>query len=146
VNRPRWSLLYLLTAAVFFAVDLIWLAAVADAFYQRHLGHLLADRVDWIAAVLFYAVYIAGIVVFVLAPALRERARVRKVAVMGGLLGLLCYATFDLTNLALIRGWPAIVAVVDIAWGTVLTGTVAAVTYALFRRFEAPRDRRSAPA
>ena len=130
----RWSRLYLLTAAVFFAVDLVWLGTVADAFYQRHLGHLLADRVNWIAAVLFYAVYIAGIVFFVLAPALRERASVRWAAVKGGLLGLLAYATFDLTNLALIRGWPAIVAVVDIAWGTFLTGTVAAVSYALFRR------------
>lgn len=134
MNLRRWSLLYLLTAAVFFAVDLVWLGTVADAFYQRHLGHLLADRVNWTAAVLFYAVYIAGIVVFVLAPALRERSPVRKVAVTGGLLGLLCYATFDLTNLALIRDWPAVVAAVDIAWGTFLTGTVAAVTYAILRR------------
>lgn len=126
--RPRdLLLLYLVTGGVFFAIDLLWLGVSAKDFYARHLGGLLNDRVNWTAALLFYGIYIGGILVFVLVPAI-QHGTVSSAAVMGALLGLFAYATFNLTNLALVRGWPWIVAVIDILWGMVLTGSVSAIS------------------
>ena len=127
-------LLYLITAAVFFVIDLFWLGVFAKGFYDRHLGHLLSEQVNWTAAVLFYAIYIGGVLVFVLWPGLRDGAPLYRIALMGGLLGLFAYATFDLTNLALIRQWPAVVVWVDIAWGIVLTAGVSAISALIARR------------
>ncbi len=130
----RWALmrLYGLMAVVFFAIDLVWLAAVARSFYQRHLGALLRDDVLWAAALLFYAIYIAGILVFAVMPALATGSAARAL-VLGALLGFFAYATFDLTCLALFRGFPVVVVVVDLVWGTALTATVAVAGFALGR-------------
>jgi uncharacterized membrane protein len=130
-------LVYGVTASVFFIIDLFWLGAAAKGFYDRYVGSLLRDQVNWTAAVIFYLIYIGGIQVFVLIPALEEGSGILRTAIMGGLLGLFAYSTFDLTSLALIRNWSVTVAVVDIAWGTVLTGSTAAIvlwlTRALFK-------------
>ena len=120
-------LLYGATACVFFVIDLIWLGTAAKGLYDRHIGNLLREQVNWPAAILFYAIYIGGIQWFVLLPELQSGSGVLRTAVMGGLLGLFAYCTFDLTALALIRGWSATIAAIDIAWGTVLTGTTAAI-------------------
>ncbi|MGD2067130.1 MAG: DUF2177 family protein [Gemmatimonadota bacterium] len=124
--------LYALTAVAFFALDLVWLGVVAADFYRRHLGHLLRPDVLWGAALLFYALYIVGIVVFAVLPGLAAGSLVRTV-VLGAFLGLLAYATFDLTCRALFRDFPMVVVVVDLAWGTVLTATVAAAGWAAGR-------------
>lgn len=124
--------LYGATAAVFFAIDLVWLGVVAQGFYERHLGHLLAEDVRWKAAILFYLLYIAGILVFAVTPALAQGSLGRAV-LLGGFLGLFAYATFDLTCLALFRGFPTVVVVVDMVWGTVLTATVTAAAYGIGR-------------
>lgn len=124
--------LYGVTAAAFFALDLVWLGAVARGFYREHLGHLLRDDVLWPAALAFYAVYIAGVVVFAVTPGLEAESWTRAAA-LGAFLGFVAYATFDLTALALIRGFPGVVVAVDMAWGTVLTSAVAASGYALGR-------------
>lgn len=124
--------LYGLTTAVFFAIDLVWIGVVANRFYQEHLGTLLRPDVVWGAALLFYAVYIAGILVFAVIPALGAESVVRAVA-LGAFLGFFAYATFDLTCLALFRNFPVIVVVVDLAWGTVLTASVAAAGYGIGR-------------
>jgi uncharacterized membrane protein len=124
--------LYGLTTAVFFAIDLVWIGVVADRFYQEHLGTLLRSDVVWGAALLFYAVYIAGILVFAVMPALGVGSVQRAVA-LGAFLGFFAYATFDLTCLALFRNFPVIVVVVDLAWGTVLTASVAAAGYGIGR-------------
>lgn len=116
--------LYALTAAAFFAVDLVWLGVVAVNFYDRHLGPLLRENVVWGAALAFYALYIAGILVFAVLPALAVDDPLRAVA-LGAFFGLVAYATFDLTSMALIREFTWTVVLVDLAWGTVLTGTVA---------------------
>jgi uncharacterized membrane protein len=127
-------LLYLTSAAVFFAIDLLWLGAVAKDFYDRNLAGLLRERVNWAAAVLFYLVYIAGIQVFALVPAVTSGGAAQAF-LRGALFGFFCYATFDLTNLALIRDWPVRVVLVDIVWGTVLTGAVSGLSFLLARRF-----------
>ena len=115
--------LYPITLAVFFAVDLLWLGIVAKGFYRRHLGYLMSPRVNWAAALAFYLLFVVGLLVFAVRPAVSGGAPVQALW-LGGLLGLICYATYDLTNLATVRDWPVIVTAVDLAWGTILGGVV----------------------
>lgn len=119
-------LAYLFTAAAFLALDLIWLGVVAKDFYAARLGELLSVSLP--AALLFYVVYIAGVIFFAVAPAL-EAQSLAKAALLGALFGFFCYGTYDLTNLATLKGYPASLAFVDLAWGTVLTGASAAAGY-----------------
>lgn len=124
--------LYGLTALVFFAIDLVWLGVVAPGFYQRHLGHLLRPDVLWAPALLFYALYIAGVLVFAVLPGLEAGSLGRTLA-LGAFFGLVAYATFDLTCMALMRDFPLVVVAVDLAWGTVLTATVSAAGFGIGR-------------
>lgn len=126
-------LTYAVTAGVFFAFDLVWLGWAAKGLYERHVGELLRDRVNWPAALLFYAIYIGGIQLFVILPALAAGDGIWHTAVRGGLLGFFAYSTFDLTCLALVRGWSKILSLIDIIWGTLLTGSTAAATILLIR-------------
>lgn len=105
-------------------VDGIWLGAVARGFYRKHLGFLMADRPNWIAAVAFYLLYVLGVTVFAALPG-ADAGSVLEAAWRGALFGLVAYATYDLTNAATLRGWPNRVTIVDMAWGTVLTAVVA---------------------
>jgi uncharacterized membrane protein len=122
--------IYLITVPIFFLIDLFWLGVVAKGFYQRHLGYLMAPQVNWIAAILFYLLFIAGIVIFALKPALEAQSSMRSL-VFGALFGFFTYATYDLTNLATIRDWPLIVTAVDLVWGTALCGVVAWGSYSI---------------
>ena len=124
--------LYLLTVPVFFGVDMLWLGFVAKEFYQKNLGHLLRPDVNWTAALVFYLLYIVGILIFATLPALEKRS-FQQAIVLGGLFGFFAYATYDLTNLATLKDWPLKVAVVDIIWGIVLTATVAAASFLIGR-------------
>ncbi|MCW8858718.1 MAG: DUF2177 family protein [Deltaproteobacteria bacterium] len=124
--------LYLLTVPVFFAIDLIWLGVVAKNFYQNNLAHLLSPEVNWPAALVFYFMYIAGIILFAVKPAL-DAASLSKAALWGALFGFFTYATYDLTNLATLRDWPLKVVFVDIAWGTLLCTLVASGSYLIGR-------------
>ena len=119
-------ILYLVTLAVFLAIDLVWLGLVARGFYRRHLGYLMGPKVNWAAALLFYLLFIAGLLVFAVRPAIAGGAPLQALW-LGALLGLVCYATYDLTNLATVRDWPLIVTAVDLVWGTVLGGVVSFV-------------------
>lgn len=124
--------LFGLTAGVFFAIDLIWLGAVARGFYRDQLGHLLRETPLWPAALLFYGLYIAGILVFVVLPSLEADSLPRAIG-LGAFFGLVAYATFDLTSLALVRDFPLLVVAVDLVWGMVLTATVAAAGFGFGR-------------
>lgn len=125
--------LYLITLAVFFLIDMAWLGVVAKGFYRKHLGGLLSPKVNWAAAMLFYLLFIAGLLVFAVRPALAQGAPLQAL-LLGALFGLICYATYDLTNLATLKGWPVLVTVVDLAWGTALGGLVS-LTSALLGRW-----------
>ncbi|NIM01564.1 MAG: DUF2177 family protein [Acidobacteria bacterium] len=124
--------LFLLTAVVFFAIDLVWIGVVAAQFYERHLGAFLAPRVRWGAAILFYVIYIVGLLVFAVLPGLSSGSLARAAA-LGAFLGFMAYATFDLTCLALFRDFPVKVVVVDLAWGTLLSATVTSAAYGIGR-------------
>ncbi len=122
--------LYLTALAVFLALDAVWLGLVARGFYRTHLGPLMRPDVNWGAALLFYLLFIVGLLVFAVLPGLERQSLGRAVG-LGALFGLICYATYDLTNLATLRGFPPIVAAVDLAWGAVIAGTTAAATWYL---------------
>ncbi len=112
-------------ALVFLLFDLLWLGIIARDFYRAALSGLLADSINLPAAIAFYLLYTFGVAVFVLAPAL-DSGSVQKALVLGALFGLVAYGTYDLTNLAVAKGFPIKMAVVDMVWGTVLTATSAA--------------------
>lgn len=116
-------ILYGITLAVFFLIDMIWLGLVAKGFYRRQLGGFLSPDVRWGAAFLFYVLYIVGLLVFVVRPALSRGAPLEAL-LFGALFGLICYATYDLSNMATLKQWPPIVTVVDLVWGTALGGAV----------------------
>ncbi len=124
---------YLTAAATFLVMDLVWLGVVARNFYRAELGPLMADTINWPAGLAFYALFIAGLVVFVIHPALAAGS-VKQAFVMGALFGLVAYATYDLTNLAVMRGFPWRMALVDMTWGAVATSVSAAVAVAVAGR------------
>jgi len=132
MSAPTLLKLYGLTALVFFAIDLVWIGVVAAGFYQRHIGHLLRPDVLWAPALVFYLLYIAGLLVFAVLPGLEAGALTRTLA-LGAFFGLVAYATFDLTCMALLRDFPLVVVVVDLMWGMVLTTSVSAAGFGLGR-------------
>jgi len=121
----KYCLVYAASLLVFLVVDFAWLGWVAQSFYHRQLGELLSQRVNWPAAITFYAIYVVGLMIFCVAPAL-SRASLVNAMVLGGLYGFFTYATYELTNYALIRNWPVALVPVDIAWGVVLCTIVSA--------------------
>ena len=115
--------LYVCMLLAFFAIDMAWLGLVAREFYQKHLGFLLRADPNWSAAIVFYLLFVLGLLVFVVAPSL-EAGSTRKVLVLGALFGLITYATYDLTNQATVKDWPWVVTVVDLLWGGILATLV----------------------
>lgn len=123
-------------ALVMLPLDLLWLGTVGRGFYREQLGSLLLERPNWIPAIAFYLIYVAGIVIFAVSPALRD-ATWTTALLFGALFGFFAYATYDLSNLATMRGFTTPVALLDMAWGSVLTGLTAVGSYALTRYFNA---------
>ena len=122
--------LYAVALPTFLVIDLVWLGFVARSFYQTHLGHLMRANVNWVAAVVFYLVF----VVLVVWPAI-ERESLARALSLGALFGLVTYAAYDLTNLAVLEGFSLKIALVDLLWGTVLCASVSAITYSVWARF-----------
>ncbi|WP_319383476.1 DUF2177 family protein [Roseibium sp.] len=123
---------YFATALVFLAVDYVWLSQIATRFYFDRIGHLLMDKPNMGAAGAFYIIYVVGIVIFAVAPALKSESLAIAI-VYGAMFGFFTYATYDVTNYATLRDWPVIVTVVDVAWGTVLSAFSAGMGYVLTR-------------
>ncbi|MEK7201591.1 MAG: DUF2177 family protein [Patescibacteria group bacterium] len=130
----RYLKLFLTALPLLIILDVLWIGIFADAFYQAAIGLLLTDQVFWPAAFLFYVLYVGALIVFVLDPALKARS-FKKALTLGALLGFTAYMTYDLTNLATIEGWPLFLSVVDIAWGTVASLIVSAVTYTIAQKY-----------
>lgn len=126
----RELVLYVLTVPLFVAIDFVWLGVISGDLYRSRLGGLMADTFVWWAAVLFYLLFCLGLLAFAVLPALRARSLARA-AQLGAGFGFFGYMTYSLTNLATLRDWPADLAVVDIAWGTFLGGTVSTLAYAV---------------
>jgi len=120
--------LYLIALPVFFAIDFLWLALVARKFYVAQIGLLMKTNINWPAAIIFYLLFIVGLIIFAIAPAL-EKKSLYSAILMGGLFGFFTYATYDLTNLATLKNWPLSVTIVDMLWGVILAATVSTITY-----------------
>jgi uncharacterized membrane protein len=120
--------LYFIALPVFLAIDMLWLGIVAKNFYAKQIGTLMKSNVNWVAAIVFYLIFIIGLIVFVIAPAVEKKSWMQAL-VMGMLFGFVCYATYDLTNLAVAKDWPLLVTIVDMIWGAVLAGSVSIITY-----------------
>lgn len=126
----HYAIAYAVAATVFLAMDAVWLSLMASRLYRPAIGHLMAEQPALAPAALFYLLYVAGIVFFAVAPALEGRRGWLSALGAGALLGLLAYATYDLTNQATLRDWPWHVTAVDLVWGALVTGCAAAVAAA----------------
>jgi uncharacterized membrane protein len=118
---------YLITFIVFFAIDIVWLTLIARKLYARYLGYIMATNVNWIAAVLFYLLFIVGLLVFVIEPAL-VKPDLAQLIFRAALFGLITYATYDLTNLATLKDWPLNITIIDLLWGTSLSTLVSVIS------------------
>ncbi|MFZ2494752.1 MAG: DUF2177 family protein [Candidatus Saccharimonadales bacterium] len=114
-------------------IDALWLSVIANKFYKSQIGPLLLEKPNMTAAVLFYVIYVIGIVAYVVTPAL-EKGSWQHAVGYGALFGFVAYATYDLTNLATLKGWSTKLVIVDLLWGAVLTAAVAGLTYLALHR------------
>ena len=114
---------YALTFVVFFIIDMAWLGFIAKDLYKKYLGDLLSEQVNWAAAIIFYLLFIVGIFIFAILPSV-EKESLSSAITLGALFGFFTYATYDLTNLATLKGWSTTIVFIDIIWGAVLTALV----------------------
>ncbi len=112
--------LYFLTLLVFLAIDILWLTVISKNLYSTYLSHLLAENPRLVPAVIFYIVFVVGIIVFAVLPGYMDKS-ITKTILLGALFGALSYATYDLTNLATLKDWPVLITVIDILWGSTVS-------------------------
>lgn len=127
MNTFNYFVIYAISVPVFFAIDMIWLGVVASSLYRSQLGSLLGP-VNWPVAIAFYLLFLVGLSIFVIVPAISQRD-IMYALLYGALFGFFTYATYDLTNWSTLRDWPWMISLVDMAWGTVLSAGVATATY-----------------
>ena len=130
---PKWLLSFVFALTVFLSLDMLWLGVIASDLYSRQFGDLMVDQVNWVAAFAFYLLFIAGILVFVVRPALAQGS-LRDALWLGAFFGLVTYATYDLTNLATLRGFPAGIVAIDLAWGAVLSALTSVASFLFTRK------------
>ncbi len=117
---------------IFFAIDMVWLGLIAKNLYSKYLGFIMAPNVKWLAAIIFYLVFIVGLAFFVIEPALAKQSL--SYAIFAGLFfGFVTYATYDLTNLATLKDWSLLITIIDLVWGSFLGGAVSTLTYLILR-------------
>jgi uncharacterized membrane protein len=131
-----YGIAYVATGLVFLVIDAIWLTFAAQRLYRPLMGEMLLDSFRLVPAVLFYLTYVAGIVVFAIAPAIASE-RLTTATFYGAFLGFVAYATYDLTNQATLRNWPVAVTIADLCWGTFLTASAATIGFLITRAFTA---------
>lgn len=119
---------YFITLVIFFIIDIFWLGFAAKNFYQEKLGFLMETNVNWTAAILFYLLFIAGMIFFVIQPALIKNSWTHAL-LAGAFFGLITYATYDMTNLATLKNWPLSITMLDIIWGTFLCSLTSVISF-----------------
>ncbi len=125
--------LFAIALPVFFFIDMIWLGVVAKDFYRQQIGSLMKSDINWVAAIIFYLLFVVALVVFVIAPAVEKNSWTHAL-IYGALFGLVCYATYDLTNLAIAKDWPLLVTIVDLVWGATLAACVSTLTFLIAKK------------
>jgi uncharacterized membrane protein len=130
-----WTLLktYFLTFIIFMGIDMVWLGFISKKLYADKLGYLMANKVNWLPAILFYLLFIAGLIFFVIYPALKQSSW--SLALLAGVFfGLVTYATYDLTNLATIKDWPLMITIIDLIWGSFISGTTSVLVFLILSK------------
>jgi uncharacterized membrane protein len=133
----RYLTAYAVMLVLFPALDFVWIGTLARGLYHAEIGPLLAPTPNLGAAIAFYAIYAAGVLIFAVAPGL-ERGEWRRVLGMAALFGIVAYATYDLTNLATLKGFTTKLGLVDMAWGTTMTAIVASLGFLVAERLGPP--------
>lgn len=123
--------MYLIALVVFVLIDGVWLGFISKNLYSKELSHLLTNTPNWTAAVIFYLLFLVGLVYFVINPGI-EQESIKTILISGALFGLITYATYDLTNLATLKEWPVKITIIDLIWGTSLSTVVSTVTYYIY--------------
>lgn len=126
--------IYLIAVIVFFAIDMLWLGVIAKNFYQNQIGSLMKKDINWVSAIIFYLLFVVGIVFFAIYPAIQANSWTQAFF-LGAFFGFITYMTYDLTNLATLKNWPLKLAIVDILWGTILATSVSTATYFIITNF-----------
>ncbi len=126
---------YLVAVVSFFAIDMAWLGFIAKKLYREELGFIMKTNFNWVAAFIFYFIYIFGLVYFAINPAL-VKGEFSHALLVGALFGFMTYATYDLTNLATLEGWPLKITLIDMVWGTFLGASVSSLTYYIVGLFK----------
>lgn len=125
--------LYVIALPIFLCIDMLWLGLLAKNFYANQIGFLMAKNINWLAAIIFYLLFVFGLVVFVIYPAAVNNS-FNQALLLGAFFGLVTYATYDLTSLAVIKDWPLMVTLVDLAWGSFLACATSVITYLIYSR------------
>lgn len=125
---------YILTFAVFLAIDMLWLGFIAKNLYKKYLGNILSNQINWPAAIIFYLIFVIGILIFAVYPAINKNDVIAALS-LGALFGAMAYATYDLTNWATLKDWPWQIVIIDIIWGAVLAGLVSTAGFYITKYF-----------
>lgn len=128
----KWIIIYFLTLLLFLAIDICWLGWLAKDLYKKQLGHLMSEAVNWTAALVFYCIFIAALLYFVVQPAAAKKDILFALG-SGAFFGLVTYATYDLTNMATLRSWPPQIVYIDIGWGMCLCTLVSGGSFYLHK-------------
>lgn len=126
--------LYIIALIIFLIIDGIWLGFIGKNYYQEHIGFLMKTNINWVSALIFYLIFIVGLVVFVIQPGIEGKS-ISKLLITGSLFGLVTYSTYDLTNLATIKDWPLNVTIIDLIWGTFVSTAVSFSTFLIANKF-----------
>lgn len=130
----KYLLYFVITFVIFMLIDLVWLGVVAKNFYRQQLGFIMTDDVNWVAAIVFYIVFIVGALYFVIVPAI-EKGSWTYALTSGMIYGFVTYATYDLTNLATLKDWPLKITIIDLIWGTSLSTMTSVFSYLAITKF-----------
>jgi len=125
--------LYLIALPILVVLDMAWLGLVAKNFYAKHIGFLLRPDFNLLPGVIFYLLYLVGLVFFVIMPAVSKGSWVYALLI-GALFGLIAYSTYDLTNQATLKNWPLVVTIVDLAWGMMAASFVSVISYFIAKK------------
>lgn len=124
--------MYLIALISFVLIDGVWLGLIAKNLYKKEIGHLMSNNPNWIAAIIFYLLFLVGLVYFVINPAI-EKDSLKTLLISGALFGFMTYATYDLTNLATLKDWPVKITIIDLIWGTSLSTAISTMTFFIYK-------------
>ena len=123
---------FLIAIIIFLILDFIWLGLVAKNLYQNEIGTLLKTKFNFVAAFIFYIIFIIALTIFVIIPAINNNS-LKEVILLGAIFGLVTYATYDLTNFATLEGFTIKIVIIDLLWGTTLGTLTSTLTYLIYK-------------